>query len=418
MTVATTLAPAPRAPRFAIGTERLRQATLGLMVFAGSVTMFEPSPYEFFGTVAILTWMFGGLKLGRELLPILILVLLYMIGALTALIGVMYKPDTVMWTLIGWYLAATGLFYAMVLSERSQERLDVMVRAYLATALVCSVIGAMAYARLLPSADSFLRYQRVKSTFEDPNVFAPFLVFPALVLMQRLYLADTRRIGAEVLKLLVILSGVFLSFSRGAWAHLVASLALMTLATLWCAPSPRLRARIAVWFVLGAVGLALLLAFLLSFDAVSSLFEERAKLEQSYDLGEFGRFNRHRLGFVLALDKPLGIGRLQFSSMFGEDPHNTYLNGFLSYGWLGGVAWPTIVVLTLIVGWRSCLRASPWRQVFICAMSTYTAMVGEAWIIDIDHWRHAWLLFGMVWGLSVATGRATRRMRNLHNIFA
>ncbi len=169
--------------------------------------------------------------------------------------------------------------------------------------------------------------------------------------------------------------------------------------------------RVALLCIFGIGAAALVVMALLSFDTVSKVFAERASLEQSYDLGEFGRFNRHWLGFVLALSKPFGIGMLQFGPLYGEDTHNTYLNAFMSYGWLGGTTWPAIVVLTIVVGWRYCLAPSPWRPVFISIVSTYSFVVCEAWIIDIDHWRHVWLLFGLIWGLAIATARLERQER-------
>ncbi len=90
----------------------------------------------------------------------------------------------------------------------------------------------------------------------------------------------------------------------------------------------------------GVAAIALLLAALLSIDAVANLFKERVSLDQSYDVGEMGRFGRHVLGALLALDVPLGIGPLQFSKIFPEDPHNSYLNAFMSGGWLSGVCYP------------------------------------------------------------------------------
>ncbi|MDQ0469328.1 O-antigen ligase family protein [Labrys wisconsinensis] len=407
-TAAALGAPAAARLRFTVSPERLRQATLWLMVFGGSITMVEPSPYELLGVLAILTWACGGLTLKREMIPVILLVLVYMIGATITLIPVMHLPKTVMWTCIGWFLAFTGLFFMMVLSERTVERLDILVRAYVATAVMCSLIGVLGYARLLPGSDALLLYSRVKSTFQDPNVFGPFLVFPALVLVQRLYIDGMDGAGRNVLKLLIIMAGLFLSFSRGAWGHFVGSAVLMTLMTLWCARSRQLRTRVVVLCILGAVALALLILMLLSFDAVSKLFAERASLEQNYDLGQFGRFNRHWLGFVLALDKPIGIGMLQFGPMFGEDTHNSYLNAFMSYGWIGGIVWPAMVVSTLFVGWKYCLKPAPWRHIFICVTATYQVVVLEAWIIDVDHWRHVWLLFGAVWGLAIATARLQR----------
>ncbi len=106
------------------------------------------------------------------------------------------------------------------------------------------------------------------------------------------------------------------------------------------APSERLR--IALIAILGTLVALLLVAALLSIGQVAELFKERATLDQNYDLGHLGRFGRYILGFDLMLDRPLGIGPLQFSkSYFSEDPHNTFLNAFMSGGWLGGLAYLT-----------------------------------------------------------------------------
>ena len=66
--------------------------------------------------------------------------------------------------------------------------------------------------------------------------------------------------------------------------------------------------------------MALLLAALLSIDQVADLFKERAALEQSYDIGHLGRFGRYILGAELALDRPFGIGPLQFSQHLPRGP--------------------------------------------------------------------------------------------------
>ena len=75
---------------------------------------------------------------------------------------------------------------------------------------------------------------------------------------------------------------------------------------------------------------------------------------------------------------------------------------FLVYGWLGGAVYLTLVLLTLAVGLRNVLLRTPWQGFLIAA---YAAFVGEAFeglIVDTDHWRHFFLVVGMVWGLSVA----------------
>ena len=72
--------------------------------------------------------------------------------------------------------------------------------------------------------------------------------------------------------------------------------------------------------IAGVVVLALFVAALLSIGQVADLFKERAALEQSYDIGHFGRFGRYLLGVELALERPLGIGPLQFSRLLPRGP--------------------------------------------------------------------------------------------------
>ena len=72
--------------------------------------------------------------------------------------------------------------------------------------------------------------------------------------------------------------------------------------------------------------------------------------------GRFGRFGRHILGAEMALDLPFGIGPLQFNRYFPEDTHNSYLNAFMSGGWLAGVCYPALVFVTVDHGLPLRLR--------------------------------------------------------------
>ena len=81
--------------------------------------------------------------------------------------------------------------------------------------------------------------------------------------------------------------------------------------------SPSHRLRIVLLSIAGVVVLAGCSSrALLSIDIVADLFKQRASFEQSYDLGEQGRFARYCLGAMIALDKPIGIGPLQFAKYF------------------------------------------------------------------------------------------------------
>ena len=157
-----------------------------------------------------------------------------------------------------------------------------------------------------------------------------------------------------------------------------------------------------------------MLAVLLSFDSIDSLFKQRASLDQSYDEGRFGRFGRHILGFQMALDLPLGIGPLQFTRFFPEDTHNSYLNAFMSGGWIAGICYPALVFITVIIGFRHVFVRVPWQQTYLAIFAAFLGTVGESFIIDTDHWRHFWMMIGTMWGMFAAahatsTAPITRR---------
>ena len=202
---------------------------------------------------------------------------------------------------------------------------------------------------------------------------------------------------------------VLLTFSRAAWGQFALTTALLMFLTFVTTRSGNARLRIVLIAIAGAIVLVLMLAALLSIDRVAELFKERALLEQSYDAGHLGRFGRHLLGFQLALDQPFGIGPLQFSRLFPEDPHNTYLNAFLSGGWLSGMVYATLVLTTLLVGLRTVFIDTPWRTTYLAVYCAFVGAAAESVLIDSDHWRHYFLLLGVIWGLMAASRPYARR---------
>ena len=128
---------------------------------------------------------------------------------------------------------------------------------------------------------------------------------------------------------------------------------------------------------------------------------------QNYDAGHLGRFGRHILGALMIFDHPLGVGPLQFSKYFPEDPHNSFLDAFMAGGWLGGFTFLALVLVTLCDRLPPRLRAHAWQPTYIAVYAAFVGEVGESYIIDVQHWRHYYLIMGMVWGLLLA-GRAAR----------
>ena len=95
--------------------------------------------------------------------------------------------------------------------------------------------------------------------------------------------------------------------------------------------------------------------------------------------------------------------RSDFPRVHGVQQHNVYLQAFLVYGWAGGMAYITLLVATLWMALRTVFVRTPWQPYLICAFAAFVGEVLEGFVIDTDHWRHFFLLLGMIWGLAAAT---------------
>jgi hypothetical protein len=104
----------------------------------------------------------------------------------------------------------------------------------------------------------------------------------------------------------------------------------------------------------------------------------------------------------MALELPFGIGPLQFHNYFPEDTHNSYLNAFMSGGWLSGVCYPALVFVTVIMGFRHVFVRVPWQRAYLAIFAAFLGTVGESFVIDTDHWRHFWMMLGAMWGMFAA----------------
>jgi hypothetical protein len=410
---------ATHAPRLTYSVETLTGALLWLTALFGAFVFMEPSPYEVASLLAIVAFATTGLTLTLALMPFAVLLILYNLGFAIAIIPVLDQPKALLWVLVSCYLGATSLFFAMVLGKNTHARLSLLLNGYMAAALIAAIAGIVGYFHLVPGVDLFLLYDRARGTFNDPNVLGAFLVLPALLSFQRLLAGRLAQAMRNALVLAVLTTGIFLSFSRGAWGQFAVSIVLLMGLSFLTTRSTRERVRIMLFAVLGLFLVTGFVAALLSIDQVADIFKERASLDQSYDVGHTGRFGRHLLGFVMSLDHPFGIGPLQFRNLFSEDPHNVYLNAFMSGGWLAGLSYLTLVAATLIMGLRFVFVTTPWRPLYLVIYSAFVGVVAESVVIDSDHWRHYFLVLGVLWGLMAASRqyvsvRARARLARSH----
>jgi hypothetical protein len=384
--------------------ESLRGLAIWLVAFAGGFVFIEPGPYEFVGLTVIVLFVLTGLPLRPPFMPLALILIVLNLGYDIAVVQVIDDPKAVMWVYISAFMAVTAIFFAAITVANTKARLDTLMSGYVAAAVVASLAGIVGYFHPFGSiTDAFLLYGRARGTFNDPNVFGAFLVLPALYLFQRILIGQLSALVRCGLLLPVILLGQFLSFSRGAWGQLVLCALILMAVGFATTRSTRAGARILLVAIAGGLVAIVLIGALLSIPQVADLFSERATLDQSYDLGHFGRFGRYTLGAQLGLDRPLGIGPLQFWRFFGEDAHNTYLNSFMSGGWLSGFAYLTLTAVTLVAAARFLRADTPWRASYQVIFAAFVGTAAESAIIDIEHWRHYYLILGTLWGLMAAS---------------
>lgn len=375
----------------------IANTVIGFGVFLLGFVMSEPAPYELYMVGLIVLALLFGLRLSRTSLVLLAILTVFNFGGMISVMQMADIKKAPLYIAVSLFLAFTSVFFAAVI-EADYRRLRTIFNAYLLVSIVSSLLGIAGYFALFPGAENFTRYGRAQGAFQDPNVYGPFLILPLTWTLYRVMRGSIRDVAAYLPLCCLLTLGVLLSFSRAAWAMVPLSFALLFGVLFLQSNSNRFRLRLIAIGLLAVVAIVLAVLIILQIPGVGDFFRERARLEQSYDSARLGRFARHWLGMILATQHPLGIGPLEFGPMFGEDTHNIWLKAALDYGWVGFIAFLTLTFLTLAIGFKLLFRNRPWQPFLLVAYATYLGHVLIGNVIDTDHWRHFYLLFGIIWG--------------------
>ncbi|WP_454848972.1 O-antigen ligase family protein [Rhizobium binxianense] len=376
-------------------------------VFLSGFVIDEPAPYELWMAFLTGIWFILGLRISRTTAPLLVLLIAFNIGGMLSLTQMKDLATGPMYVAVSTFLALTSVFYAAII-EDSHKRLPLIFNAWTFAAVITSMLGILGYFHAFPGAEVFTLYDRAKGAFQDPNVFGPFIVPPALYMVHGILTGDLRKSPLKAAALLILVLGVFLSFSRAAWGLLALGVIVLIFVMLLKERSGAFRLRVLVLSLAAVIMVVAALLIALQVPKVSELFSARAQLVQQYDSEHLGRFERHRIGFTMMMERPLGIGPLVFGTLFPEDEHNIWLKSLTSYGWLGFVSYVTMLCWTLYLGFRNLLLDRPWQPFLMIAWISVLGHAAIGNVIDIDHWRHVYLLFGIVWGCAALEARYKR----------
>jgi len=375
-------------------------------VFTGGFVLFEPAPYELLLAALMGVAFLLGLRVPKPLLFPLLAVSLFTLGGIIASFWVRDLGEALIYNAVTFFLGLTTVFFAAIIAQ-DMGRLRLIFRAYVVAALVSSSLGILGYFSV-PGFAVFTRYDRAQGVFADPNVFAPFLIPAILYLLYGVLKRSITKLPLRLAALLLLLLAEFLAFSRGGWGMTLLTGFLFYALLFINETSVRQRVKYVLVAICGIAGLLVGLIGALQVDAIADIFVQRARLVQDYDGARLGRFARHAIGFEIALSHPLGLGTLEFGRQWGEDEHNVYMRALLSYGWLGFAGWLAFILVPLARSFRLLFLNRPWQVYLQIAYVVAFGHLFLAWIIDIDHWRHFYLLIGIIWGCILLEQRVGR----------
>src|SRR5260221_2234273 len=163
----------------------LQRALVWLVGASGAIVFIEPSPSELMTLAATIIFFATGLRLRLVFMPLLLLLFLVNIGYSIGAVAFFDKPEVANWIATSWYMAVTVMFFAMVVSEDTAARLDMLRRGLIVGGMIAALAGVAGYFNLVPGGHDLLTlYERARGTFKDPNVLGALLILPALFALQ------------------------------------------------------------------------------------------------------------------------------------------------------------------------------------------------------------------------------------------
>jgi O-antigen ligase len=197
--------------------------------------------------------------------------------------------------------------------------------------------------------------------------------------------------------LVVLVLGVLFSYSRGAWLNLAVALTVLGAVLAVRGGTRQALALLAV----GLVGAAVVAGTVVATGSADFL-AERAR-PQTYDTT---RFAGQRAGLEPAWEYPFGAGPGQFEAIAGISAHSTYARAVGEQGFLGVLVLAALLGFTLGAALRNAVRQRDTFGIGAAALAAaWCGLLANSAFIDTLHWRHLWLVAGLIWAGTMVGSR-------------
>ncbi len=376
------------------------ELTIALGFLLLGVVRFEPAPSDALLSAVIAVAIAGG-RFDLRRAPASMVAILGVLLALNlaSLAVAVDLGAAVRFLGITLYLGTLSVWATIELQRR--DRMRIVIRAYVGGAVLFAALAVLGLFVAFPLRDVVAGEDAVRAQglFKDPNVFAPFLIPAALILLEETVhprlLGLRRSLSAAGFAVLAL--GVLFAYSRAAWLNFAVALLVM-LAVLLLRPGTGRAATAAVFLVLVAGAGAGAVVMLTGSE---TFLDERAQV-QTYDTA---RFSAQRAGLELAADHPVGVGPGQFEVVQPVSAHSIYVRVLAEQGVLGLAAILALLGGTLALACRNVLSGHDAYGVGSAALlGAWCGILANSVFVDTLHWRHLWLVAALIW-----IGAARRR---------
>lgn len=380
----------------------LRAALIVMMTISG-VVLIEPAPFDIL--ISLFFTMF--VLCGRLKLPTIMRLPLGLLAAFlffNCASGGFASDNTALarFFIINVYMVA--IFFSIAgIVYTWRDGAHIVYEGYL---ISCVLIGSISLFLFFSGyhPELVIVNDRLKGTFKDPNVFAPFMVLGVLYSLSRIEECKRRFILVYFFYIVILSFCVLLSASRGAWLNLSVAVVAYLLARVGLGSWSGVNAMKLFILVLIAGSAGSVVAAVVDYAHLGEFLAVRAQL-QEYDES---RFALQGLGLQMAMNNLLGYGPGQFEVVLGSTvwtgsnaAHSLFVRVLFENG-LGGFL-SLLAFLGLSFTVALCLATVRWRfRVLACisGSSLIGGIVNSA-VIDTLHWRHFWIQLGITWGLYV-----------------
>lgn len=365
--------------------------TLGFLLFG--IVVIEPAPPDgVFAVVIAVAFVTGRFNVNRVPLVVFGLVGAFIVLNILSTIEAIDPKLAARFMTITIYLCVFGVWFTSYLD--SERRALQVMRAYIVPATFFALIASAALFLPVPQRGELLAYKGTRSTglFEDPNVFGPFLVPAALILLQEIL--DPRllraRTGVKLVAFLILTGGVLFSYSRAAWGNWVVGVAVLLAVLVMRRGGSRKALAMVVLLVITTLGVA----GTLSATGSLGFLEERAHV-QTYDTQRFGA---QRFGIELAAEHPAGIGPGQFELRAPISAHSTYVRTLAEQGILGLAVIAALFLATLVFAGSNAIAGRDTFGIGSAALlGAWVGLLVNSFVVDTLHWRHLWFVAALIW---------------------